>query len=132
MIDKYVASNPSKSKVYTSLGQLRYLSSLQFIDMVLGNSSSGIIEAPSFKIATVNIGNRQKGRIVANSVINTQAIKQEIQTAINTIYTQEFQENLKNMQNPYDKESTSKNIIEILKGTDLSDLLKKTFYDLKE
>ena len=62
IIDKYVENNPHKSVVFSSLGQLRYMSALQFMDGVIGNSSSGLIEAPTFKIGTINIGDRQKGR----------------------------------------------------------------------
>jgi GDP/UDP-N,N'-diacetylbacillosamine 2-epimerase (hydrolysing) len=73
MIDEYVTKNSHKSIVFTSLGQLRYLSALQYVDAVVGNSSSGLAEAPSFKIGTINIGDRQKGRIKASSVIDCEA-----------------------------------------------------------
>ena len=70
MIDEYVEKNSYRSAAYTSLGQLRYLSAFKHVDAVVGNSSSGIIEAPSFKIATINIGDRQKGRVKADSIID--------------------------------------------------------------
>ena len=75
MIDDYTNRNSKKSIGFISLGQLKYLSSLQYVDAVVGNSSSGIIEAPSFKIGTINIGDRQRGRLQASSVINCEPKK---------------------------------------------------------
>jgi GDP/UDP-N,N'-diacetylbacillosamine 2-epimerase (hydrolysing) len=77
MCEEYVSKNSHKAVGFTSLGQLRYLSALQFVDAVLGNSSSGLAEAPSFKIGTINIGDRQKGRIKAKSVIDCEPNKEE-------------------------------------------------------
>ena len=82
MIDEYVRNNSFKSIGFASLGQLRYLSALQFVDLVIGNSSSGLLEAPSFKIATINIGDRQKGRIKAKSVIDCLPDKKNIKETI--------------------------------------------------
>ena len=82
MIDDYVNRNSRKSIGFISLGQLKYLSSLQYVDAVVGNSSSGIIEAPSFKIGTINIGDRQKGRIQASSIINCEPKKKSILKAL--------------------------------------------------
>ena len=82
MIDKYVSKNAHKSVAFASLGQLRYLSSMCYVDAIIGNSSSGIIEAPSFKIGTINIGDRQKGRIKANSIIDCLPNKESIKNAI--------------------------------------------------
>ena len=70
MIDEYVVKNPKKSIAFSSMGQLNYLSSLQYVDFIIGNSSSGLLEAPSFKVGTINIGDRQKGRLKAQSVID--------------------------------------------------------------
>lgn len=131
MIDEYVAKNSHKSIGFSSLGQLRYLSALQYIDAVVGNSSSGLLEAPSFKIATVNIGDRQKGRIKALSVIDCEPKKEEILKAFKEIYLKEFQEKLKNVENPYGESCPSKQIIEVLKNVNLANILKKSFYDLK-
>ena len=130
MIDKYVLDNPTNSICFTSLGQLRYLSALQFVDAVVGNSSSGIIEVPSFNIATINIGDRQKGREQANSILNVDIKKEEITNALNTIYSDEFTTILKNNQNPYQANDTAKKIKNIIKTTSLSNILKKKFYDL--
>ena len=115
MIDNYVRENVSKSICFTSLGQIRYLSALKFVDAMVGNSSSGLLEAPSFKIATINIGDRQKGRLEAKSVINTSLKKEDIGAAFKKIYTQEFQDILKDIKNPYENGSSSKKIIKVLK-----------------
>lgn len=131
MIDEYVAKNSHKSIEFASLGQLRYLSALQYIDAVVGNSSSGLLEAPSFKIATINIGDRQKGRIKALSVIDCEPKKEEISKAFEDIYSKEFQEKLKNVENPYGENCPSKQVVEVLKNVNLANILKKSFYDLK-
>ena len=130
MIDEYVSNNKNKSVVFTSLGQLRYLSSLQFMDAVVGNSSSGLIEAPTFKIGTINIGDRQKGRIKAKSVIDTKPVKEDIKQAFDILYSKEFQKSLKEVKNPYDNGVASTMIVEVLKSINLLDILKKSFYDI--
>ncbi len=132
MIDAYVLNNPLKSTCHTSLGKLRYLSALQFVDGVVGNSSSGIIEAPSFNIATINIGDRQKGRERAKSILDVKALKQDILDSIRSIYTPEFKNILKENSNPYQGENTSYKIKELLKSTELTNLLKKSFYNLTQ
>lgn len=131
MIDEYVTKNSNKSIVFTSLGQLRYLSALQYVDAVVGNSSSGLAEAPSFKIGTINIGDRQKGRIKASSVIDCEPNKNSISEAFTKLYSKEFQETLKTTINPYGDGYASKKIVEILKNVDLKNILKKSFYDLR-
>jgi GDP/UDP-N,N'-diacetylbacillosamine 2-epimerase (hydrolysing) len=130
LIDKYVAEHSIKSIAFTSLGQLRYLSALQFMDVVLGNSSSGLIEVPSFKTATINIGDRQRGRIKATSVIDCAPEFNEIKNAIDKALSEEFRNNLKFIENPYGTKNASESIIPILKNTPLENLLKKEFYDL--
>lgn len=130
MIDEYVAKNRSKSVAFTSLGQLRYLSALQFVDAVVGNSSSGLLEAPSFKIGTINIGERQKGRLKASSVIDCESNKDVIQKALDKLYSKKFQESLKNVKNPYGDGIASKQIVDTLSAVDLSNILKKKFYDV--
>ncbi|MGH2307423.1 UDP-N-acetylglucosamine 2-epimerase [Aliarcobacter sp. ERUVET-8] len=131
MIDEYVTKNSNKSIVFTSLGQLRYLSALQYVDAVVGNSSSGLAEAPSFKIGTINIGDRQKGRIKASSVIDCEPNKDSILKSFEKLYSKEFQETLKTTINPYGDGCASKKIVEILKNVDLKNILKKSFYDLR-
>ncbi|SFV63684.1 UDP-N-acetylglucosamine 2-epimerase [hydrothermal vent metagenome] len=131
MIDKYVNENSHKSVAFTSLGQLRYLSALQYIDAMVGNSSSGLAEAPSFKIGTINIGDRQKGRIMAKSVIDCEIDKVSIKNGFEKLYSIEFQEYLKTVTNPYGKGGASLEIKNTLKNIELKNILKKSFYDLK-
>ncbi|MDX4028614.1 UDP-N-acetylglucosamine 2-epimerase [Aliarcobacter skirrowii] len=131
MIDEYVTKNSNKSIVFTSLGQLRYLSALQYVDAVVGNSSSGLAEAPSFKIGTINIGDRQKGRIKASSVIDCEPNKDSILNSFEKLYSKKFQETLKTTINPYGNGCVSKKIVEILKNVNLENILKKSFYDLR-
>jgi GDP/UDP-N,N'-diacetylbacillosamine 2-epimerase (hydrolysing) len=132
MIDEYVSKNSHKAVVFTSLGQLRYLSALQYVDAVVGNSSSGLAEAPSFKIGTINIGDRQRGRIKAQSVLDCEPTKESILQAFDSLYSTSFQEKLKRVVNPYGDGIASKRIIGIIKTVDLSNILKKSFYDLGE
>ncbi len=131
MIDCYVGKNDHKSVVFTSLGQLRYLSALQYVDAMVGNSSSGLSETPSFKIGTINIGDRQKGRIKASSVLDCEPIKLSIKQAFEELYSQKFKNTLKTNQNPYGDGFASGKIVEILKTTNLDNIVKKSFYDLK-
>ncbi len=130
MIDNYVSKN-SNTIAFDTMGQLNYFSALQFVDAVVGNSSSGIIEVPSFKIPTVNIGDRQKGRIYADSVINCENEKQEIINAIKKAISKDFKEEVKNYNNPYEKENTCKNIIYYIKQflKNNNENIKK-FYDI--
>ena len=130
MIDEYVYENPKKSVSYVSLGQEKYLSVLQYIDVIVGNSSSGLLEAPSFKIATINIGDRQKGRICSKSVINCLPIKKNIKKSLDIVYSPKFQKLLKTVENPYDNGITSKKIARVLKNFNLENILKKQFNDI--
>ena len=130
MIDEYVRQNPQKAAAFVSLGQLRYLSAIKFVDIVLGNSSSGLLEVPSFKKATINIGDRQKGRARASSVIDVRPVKEEILAAIKRAYSKEFEQTLKDTINPYDGGNPSKKMVKILKEIKLDGILKKKFYDI--
>ena len=132
MIDDYVSKNSNKVVGFTSLGQLRYLSALQYVDAMVGNSSSGLAEAPSFKIGTINIGDRQKGRIMANSVINCSSDRKSISEAFERLYSSEFHEKLKSTVNPYGDGCASLKTIEEIKKIDLENILKKSFFDLKD
>jgi GDP/UDP-N,N'-diacetylbacillosamine 2-epimerase (hydrolysing) len=133
LIDKYAAQNSERACAFMSLGQKRYLSALKYCRIVIGNSSSGIIEAPSFGKPIINIGDRQKGRICADSVINCGYTQQEIQQAMETALTKEFENKASNCRNPYEKENTAANIISVIKDYLLNDKikLKKGFYDIK-
>ena len=131
MIDKYVQNNRDKSVGFTSLGQLRYLSALQYVDAMVGNSSSGLIEAPTFKVATINIGDRQKGRIMADSIIHCSSDIVSIRNAFATLYSSEFNKVLSNVCNPYGNGGASKKIKDAIKKVSLDNILKKSFYNIK-
>lgn len=135
LIDKAVEENTGRYTCYSSLGQLRYLSALKYCDIVIGNSSSGLIEVPSFHIATVNIGERQKGRIRAGSVIDCGVSEEEIIKAICLGMSREFKQKIINVKNPYEGENTSRIMVDKIKETlrENSDLKKnKRFYDMVE
>lgn len=131
MIDKYVSKHSTKAVSFTSLGQLRYLSALQFVDAMVGNSSSGLAEAPSFKIGTINIGDRQKGRLKATSVIDCEPNKKSILSTFGTLYSEIFQKHLKSVDNPYGDGMASLKIIKEIKKIELAGILKKSFFDVK-
>jgi len=130
MIMDFVKNNINKSISFTSMGSLNYLSTLQFVDGMIGNSSSGLLEAPSFKIGTVNIGDRQKGRLKAESVIDCEPTKISINQAIKKLYSKTFQNNLHSVKNPYGDGGAAEKIINFLKDNPLPEQMKKDFYDL--
>jgi UDP-hydrolysing UDP-N-acetyl-D-glucosamine 2-epimerase len=129
LIEEFVKENGDKAVVFTSLGQLNYLSIMQYVDAVVGNSSSGIIEAPSLKVPTINIGDRQKGRIRAESVISCKGAEDEIKKAINIIYDENFRKKVKDVKNPYGDGNSAKRIKEILKTYKI-DSIEKSFYNI--
>jgi GDP/UDP-N,N'-diacetylbacillosamine 2-epimerase (hydrolysing) len=131
LIDDYVKNNSQKAIAFTSLGQLRYLAAIQFMDVVVGNSSSGLIEVPSFKKATINIGDRQQGRVKAASVIDCEPDNKDIENAIKKALSEEFKKELKFSKNPYGDKNSSILIVDVLKSIDLNDIIKKQFYNLK-
>ena len=132
MIDEFVKKHADRCAAFVSLGRLRYLSALQFCAAVVGNSSSGIIEAPSFHIPTVNIGNRQQGRICADTVINCGSGVEEIENALSKALSIEFRRKLENMTNPYEKDNTSEQIVQKIKEFIFNDQsVKKHFYDVE-
>ncbi len=115
------------------MGQLKYLSAIQYIDVVLGNSSSGIIEAPSFGKPTVNIGARQEGRAKAESIIDCSPEKESIINALKKAFSAEFKEFCKTVKNLYGKGNSSVKILKILKKEiDNVESVKKTFFDLEK
>lgn len=130
-IQSFVNANSKRAVFHTSLGQLAYFSTLGFVDAVVGNSSSGISEASSFKIATINIGNRQKGRIAPLSVLHAKAEASSIKAAINRLFEEDFKQSLKSVKNPYDLGDAALKIVEFLKGVDVKSLQVKEFYEKK-
>ncbi|QTR48506.1 UDP-N-acetylglucosamine 2-epimerase [Candidatus Thiothrix anitrata] len=129
MVEQFVAKH-ANARAYTSLGQLRYLSCIAHVDGVIGNSSSGLIEVPSFKKGTINIGDRQRGRLQAESIINCEPTLASIKSALKQLYSVEFQEKLCHVINPYGEGGASIKIIDTLKHYKISEILKKKFHDL--
>ncbi len=129
-INKFVAKYPMRSVAFTSLGQLRYLSALRFISVVIGNSSSGLTEAPSFKVPTVNIGDRQNGRIKAESVIDCNPNSDDIVKSLEIATSSDFRARITNMKNPYGEGGASQKIVENLATINLDGILKKKFFNL--
>jgi GDP/UDP-N,N'-diacetylbacillosamine 2-epimerase (hydrolysing) len=129
MVDDFTLRNQN-AKSFVSLGQQLYLSLVSAVDGVVGNSSSGLTEVPSLKKGTVNIGDRQTGRLKAGSVIDCFPSKEEILTAIRKLYSYEFQSNLSEVINPYGKGGASARILDVLRTISLEEITKKSFHDL--
>ncbi len=129
MMRDYVASHTSSAVLFPSLGSLRFLSVMKQVDAIIGNSSSGIIEAPSVKTATINIGDRQKGRIQARSVINCMCDTDSILEAFATLKTPAFTDALLETENPYDSGGTVSQIMQNIRNINLESLRTKVFYD---
>ena len=130
MIDEFVSTCSKNVVAHTSLGRVRYLSTLKFVSGVVGNSSSGIIEAPSVQTGTVNIGGRQLGRLRAASVIDCQSDVTSIKKAIDTLLSSEFQSSLTNLSNPYGKGGVARKIVNVLKTCCLKGIVRKEFFDV--
>lgn len=127
MIDEYVAKHPRHTCAYTNLGQKRYFSVIEQMDAVLGNSSSGIYEVPSFKKVTINVGERQKGRIQVASIINCLPEKKAVIDAIKHSFTIDCSD----VVNPYGDGTSSKKILSILKSDfNRNELIKKHFFEV--
>lgn len=129
MIDEYCLKNSQSAAAFTSLGNLRFLSIVNLCDAIVGNSSSGIIEVPSLKTGTINIGNRQKGRIQAKSIINVDVNESEISKAFETTKSTEYKNNLKSIKNPYGKGNATEQIMTALRKIDLTQIQTKPFFD---
>jgi GDP/UDP-N,N'-diacetylbacillosamine 2-epimerase (hydrolysing) len=129
MVEQFVAKHPN-ARAYTSLGQLRYLSCIAQVDGVVGNSSSGLTEVPSFKKGTINIGDRQRGRLQAASVINCEPICKSIEGALNELYSKDFRMKLSKVRNPYGEGGASEKIVASIKSASIEDLLKKRFHNI--
>lgn len=128
-IEAFAQARPN-AVAHASLGQLRYLSCMALVDAVIGNSSSGLIEAPSFRIGTVNIGDRQAGRIRATSVVDCAPHTDAIKAALTRVLSPVFREELATVVNPYGQGGASEAIVRVLRERPLKDLLRKRFYDL--
>jgi len=128
-IEEFVACHDN-ARAYTSLGQLRYLSCIAQVDGVVGNSSSGLLEVPSFRKGTINIGDRQRGRLQATSVLNSAPERSAIRAALERLYSPQFQANLADVRNPYGEGGASEKIVAAILACNLDNLLKKHFHDL--
>lgn len=131
IIFKKIATFTKKNSncfLYNTLGSQKFLSFLKISDVIIGNSSSGIIEMPTFKKPTINIGDRQKGRVKSNSIIDVFSNKSSIKKKIDFIYSKKF--NNKNIINPYKKLNTSQKIISIIKKINFAKHKNKKFYDV--
>jgi UDP-hydrolysing UDP-N-acetyl-D-glucosamine 2-epimerase len=129
-LEEYAAARPERVCLAASLGQVRYLSAIRHTDVVIGNSSSGIIEAPLFRKPTVNIGDRQKGRLAGESVIHCRETESDIVAAIRIALSPEFQKTLEKVESLYGDGGASLRIKETLKRISLDNLLNKSFYDI--
>jgi GDP/UDP-N,N'-diacetylbacillosamine 2-epimerase (hydrolysing) len=129
MVERFVAQHLN-ARAYTSLGQLRYLSCIAQVEGVVGNSSSGLAEVPSFKKGTINIGDRQRGRLQAESIINCEPTYVSIADALEQLYSSNFQTNLHKVINPYGEGGASEKVVKTLKNVDITGIVKKTFYNL--
>ena len=129
LVEQFVAQH-SNAHSYTSLGQLRYLSCIAQVDGVVGNSSSGLLEVPSFRKGTINIGDRQRGRLQAASVINCEPTRQGISNALGRLYLADFKVSLNQVSNPYGGGGASEKVIKIIKQYKFDGIVKKTFFDL--
>jgi len=130
MVEQFVMRHPN-ARAYTSLGQLRYLSCIAQVDGVVGNSSSGLLEVPSFKKGTINIGDRQSGRLQADSIINCEPNRESIAAALGKLYSTAFRSRLSKVSNPYGEGGASAAIVSAIKIASLDGLLKKHFYDFE-
>ena len=128
IINDFVSTHSKNSIAFETMGNLNYLSTLQYVDAVVGNSSSGLTEAPTFKIGTINIGDRQKGRLKSKSVIDCNPNKESIVKAIETLYSKDFKKGLLDVKNPYGDGFATEKIISILKKETIPKELKKKFY----
>ena len=131
-INAFVANNHERSVAYKSLGVLRYLSVIKEVGAVVGNSSSGLVEVPSFGIPTLNIGDRQKGRLAADSVLNCDTDCVSILAGLDRVLSPEFIAVASSVQNPYDKEGTAQSIFDMISTYPIDKLNQKHFYDLRQ
>ena len=129
-IKDFVAKNEDRAIAFKSLGKLRYLSALKYVSAAIGNSSSGILEVPSFGIPTLDIGDRQKGRLAAKSVVHCGTSTEEIEQGFRLIFSETIQSASKLRSNPYEKEGTTDMIVSQLKTYPLENLIQKSFYNL--
>lgn len=130
MIEEYTAQNPEQAGCSPNLGQLRYLSFMRLANAVIGNSSSGLVEAPAMKIPTINIGIRQQGRLRSDSVIDAEPDAAAILTAIKKADSADFQKRLAESTPAYGMGNVSQAILQKLKELPLQRFMIKKFFDI--
>lgn len=130
LLDDYVARNPERCAVYPAMGTLRYMSAIRLVDAVIGNSSSGLIEVPVMRTPSVNIGDRQRGRMRPPSVIDCPDDASSITEAIKQACSREFRQLVQSIASPYGDGTTAEQICDVLQQVDLEHILIKRFYDL--
>lgn len=131
-INKFVSRHPERATAHKSLGVVRYLSVVKEVVAVVGNSSSGVVEVPSFGIPTLNIGDRQKGRLAADSVYNCDPDKVSILKGLDVVLSKQFREKAAITHNPYEITGTSQIVFDVISNYPLENLIPKRFYDLPE
>lgn len=131
-INDFVAKNPERAKAYKSLGVVRYLSVMRQVAAVVGNSSSGLVEVPSFGIPTLNIGDRQKGRLAADSVYNCAPDRTSVLNGLDMVLSPAFRQKAAETHNPYEKENTAQTIFDVISTYPLEQLNQKHFYDINQ
>lgn len=129
-IEEFVKKNSDRAKAFKSLGVKRYLSVMSQVGAVVGNSSSGIVETPSFGIPTLNIGDRQKGRLQADSIVNCLTDKQSVIEGLELVLSPEMQEKAKHTNNPYEQPDSAQRIFDVISTYPLEKLNQKHFYDI--
>ena len=130
MIDRFAAINPQRCLAVASLGLQRYLSAMKICAAVIGNSSSGILEAPIFKVPSVNIGDRQKGRLRVKSILDCKADTNAISQAIETALTESFRHDIRDLIHPSEQADTAQKIVRMLATVELQGIIKKSFHDI--
>ncbi len=131
-LQQYVDTHPDSAKLFNSLGQLRYLSLMKHVDAVVGNSSSGIIEAPSLKTATLNIGSRQKGRLSADCIIHANPDIESLDKGFKKLFSSKFKESLSSVKNPYGNGGATEKILKLLKTINFDKIKPKDFHDINQ
>lgn len=128
MIEDYAAREPNRTTKFKTLGDQQYLSIMKEVDAVVGNSSSGVIETPSLRVPTIDVGPRQQGRQMAASVIHCECRADAIRAALKQARSSEFQNRLKTVVNPYGDGHAAKRVADVLENIDLNGILKKKFH----
>ena len=131
-INAFVEKHYDRACAFKSLGVKRYLSVMRQVAAVVGNSSSGLLEVPSFGIPTLNIGDRQNGRIACESVYHCETDKESVMNGLNKVLSAEFREFVNTVHNPYDKENTAQTIFNVIKDCPLEGLIRKKFNDIMQ